>query len=158
MNAVSCHLESSVVESLRAYASARNRGDEFVVVDRLRELCSSVARLTGELLQSQSAWGQHRWVDDMLPTHVEVPHSHMLLLQGWMIWGERGSKQQWIEPLSATLQWSDQGRLILKYEITLGDALTGIGAAAYRSRSVLETRTPTKWFFSFSSLAEDLKL
>jgi len=116
---------------------------------RLREVCSALARFLGLQLQGHESWSQYYWVDDILPTSATAS-SGELTVCGLMIWGQRKQSKQWIEPFLATLRRSSAGSQTLAYQIVCGDAGRGLGTTSYGTRRRVTEKLPQDWLFSFT--------
>ena len=147
-------LERMLFDSVRSYARAwESRCDE-EQVEAVRDICSTMARFLGRLLESDERWNRYWWIEDVLPTSVKYPAFAKTLsryefsVDGLVIWGQRGSSKQYVEPFWASL--SEDGG-VFNYHICCGDASRGMGTVSYVERSKLERRTsPERWEFSFS--------
>lgn len=118
--------------------------------EALRWTCSCLARLLGELLEGQDGWSRWYWVDDIIPTAERVLPGDELQVEGMAIWGESGPTHQWVEPFSASVQIGENSDSILQYEISFGDAETGLGQIPYgKHRSHIRPSRPGEWMFVF---------
>jgi hypothetical protein len=116
----------------------------------LRDVCSIVARLLGQLLETDDRWNRFWWVDDLSPTFgTAVLSDHQLEFQGLIIWGQKGNtSQEWVEPCSVRLSDATE---MLRYQIRCGDAARGLGKVSYeRKREITSAALPQRWLFIFS--------
>jgi len=76
-----------------------------------------------------------------------------LQLEGLMIWGQKGTSKEWVEPCSIRVSEATDH---FGYEIRRGDALRGIGKVPYeRRRKVTKQPLPDQWeFVVFQILAK----
>ena len=147
-------LERMLFDSMRSYVRVRESGTDGEQAERLRDVCSTMARLLGRLLEADERWNRFWWVDDVLltsamhPMLTKNPAGYELKLQGLMIWGQRGTSKEWAEPCSFALS-EDFG--VLKYQIHCGDARQGIGKVPYGRRNKKTAQSlPEQWEFVFS--------
>jgi hypothetical protein len=142
------HLDRMLVDCLRSYVRVCESGTDDEQVKGLRNVCSTLARFLGRLLESDERWNRYWWVDDVSPTSATLLPGHQLRLQGLMIWGQKGSSKEWVEPCSMVLS---ETAGVIKYRIQCGDALRGLGKATYEHRSQVMNQTPPEnWVFVFS--------
>jgi hypothetical protein len=140
-------LEDRLAASVRSYERVCEYGTEDQQAQDLRDVCATMARLLGQLLQTDERWNEYWWVDGVLPTLATFLSNHQLQLQGLMIWGQKGSSQEWVEPCSMAVSQTSGG---LKYQILCGDALRGLGKVAYERRSKQSDQgLPEQWQFVF---------
>jgi hypothetical protein len=127
--------------------------DDAVEQRRLRDLCSTLAKLLGRLLHDTEKWSRYYWVDDILPTLATTLSTGELSVQGLMVWGQHKQTQQWVEPfmcLVRVLKVSDKG---VGYELKCGDAACGLGKVQYGTHSGQASRAfPDEWLFTFSDV------
>jgi hypothetical protein len=83
---------------------------------------------------------------------VAVVSDEELSVLGSMIWGEKGTTKQWVEPFFASVRVSENGEELLGYHIMCGDASTGLGKVHYTTHSrTAERPDPEDWIFVFSN-------
>jgi len=74
-----------------------------------------------------------------------------LSVLGYMIWGENGRTQLWVEPFFASLRVSESGEELLGYRIMCGDAAKGLKKSPYATlAATVERSNPEDWIFVFS--------
>ncbi len=151
------YVERQLLGFVRSYACVQESGTNDEQVKVLRDICSAMARLLGQLLELDGRWNRYWWVDDVLPSSAKNPtlgrnlSSHQLSLDGLLIYGQRGSSRQWVEPCWAL--FSDDG-CVFSYQICCGDASRRMGTISYAERHKLGGRAlPKRWEFSFSKAA-----
>jgi hypothetical protein len=144
------HLEEKLLDAFRSYVDLREAGTEDEQAAGLRDVCSTTARLLGQLLSMDERWNRFWWVDDVLPTSATLLPGQQLQLYGFMIWGQKGAAKEWFEPCSIVL--SDAADA-LKYQIRCGDAQKGLGKLTYahRRKIIREGHFPEDWEFVFSN-------
>jgi len=138
-----------VARDVQSYVRAHGRADESEQRELL-SICSGLARLVGQLLEGHEKWNRYHWVDSVLPTLAAVVSDKEVSVLGYMIWGTKGSGQQWLEPFFASVRASEDARL-LSYHIMCGDAATGLGKLPYTMNAATVKRSdPMDWVFVFS--------
>ena len=118
-----------LARDVRSYLRVHGRADESEEHE-LRSVCSGLARLVGRLLEGHEQWNRYQWVDSVLLSLAAVVSDEEVSVVGGMIWGAKGSGQQWVEPFFASVRASEDENL-LGYHIICGDAATGIGKMPY---------------------------
>ena len=113
-----------------------------------------MARLLGRLLETDERWNRYWWVDDALPMSarhpvlLKNPSGYELQVQGLMIWGQKGTSKDWVEPSLMALSEVVE---VFKYQIHYGDAVQGLGKVPYGHQSKKTARLlPEQWQFAFS--------
>src|SRR5271169_563574 len=138
-------LERMLLDSVRSYLYGCESGTNDVLSEGLRDICSKMARLLECLLLRDENWNEYWWVDDVLPTAVPVLLDHQLQLQGLMIWSQKGTSKEWVEPC---LMRVSENVDVFSYEILCGDALRGLGEVTYEQRR-MNGALPEQWGFVF---------
>lgn len=143
-------LQSIVAHDVRSYMRARGQRDDSEAHE-LRSVCSGLARLLGQLLEGHEKWSRYHWIDSVLPTLAAVVSDEELSVLGSMIWGEKGSTKQWVEPFFASVRVSESGEELLGYQIMCGDTSTGLRKLPYATYArTAERSDPEDWIFVFS--------
>lgn len=138
-----------LADEVRSYLLVHGRGDEAEEI-QLRSVCSGIARLLGRLLDSEERWNRYYWVDAILPTSVTVPLPGELNIQGLVIWGDRGTTQQWWEPFAATMRVYASPDTVLGYQMMFGNAQLGLGKVRYNTHPRgWNWAPPESWLFVF---------
>jgi hypothetical protein len=147
-------LERMLFDSMRSYVRVRESGTDGEQAEVLRDICSTMAELLGRLLEADERWNRFWWVDGVLltsarhPTLTKNPAGYELKLQGLMIWGQRGTSKEWVEPCSFALS---EAAGALRYQINCGDALQGLGKVPYGRKSKKTAQNlREQWQFVFS--------
>ena len=117
---------------------------------RLREVCSALARVIGRRLEGHEKWSRFYWVDDISPTSATVVSPRELVVQGLLIWGQSSQNRESVEPLFASVRLPEEAGEPLAYQIMCGDALLGLGTKAYGAVRVTNQALPREWIFTFS--------
>jgi hypothetical protein len=154
-------VERMLFDSMRSYLRVRESGTDDEQAAGLRDICSTMARLLGRLLEADERWNRFWWVDDVLltsarpPMLTKNPAGYELKLQGLMIWGQRGTSKEWVEPCSIALS---EAAGALKYQIHCGDAHQGLGKVPYgRQNKKTAQSHPEQWRFVFSKWPRTIK-
>jgi len=66
-------LERMLFDSVRSYARAWELRCDEEQVEAVRDICSTMARFLGRLLESDERWNRYWWIDDVLPTSLKYP-------------------------------------------------------------------------------------
>ena len=141
-------LERRLADYVDSYRRLCEGGTAHEQTEELRQICSVMGRLLGSLLQTDARWNKYWWVDDVLPTSGTFLVDHQFRLEGEMIWGQKGSAQQWVEPCAMT---ATETAGVFKYQILCGDVLRGLGKLSYDHRSNSGNQiTHAHWIFTFS--------
>jgi hypothetical protein len=141
--------EARLVEEIQSYLPVHGCGDESER-EQLRQVCSALERLLGELLREEEMWSPHFWVDGVLAS-IEIPSPRLLHLQGLAIWGDRGTSKQWWEPFSASLHVPERSNELLHYEIMFADSALGLGKVPYNTHPRgWNCALPDDWLFVFT--------
>jgi hypothetical protein len=144
--------EQLLLNSIRAYARARESGTDEEQDLALSDVCSGTARLLGQLLEADNRWNRYWWVDSILPIGMDNPsplENPELRLYVIVIWGQKGLTAEWGEPCSIVLS-EVSGEL--KYQICVGDAHRGLGKVPYAGTSeTIVSLMPDEWQFMFSN-------
>jgi len=141
-------LETMVARDVRSYLADYRSGDR-VEAERLRELCSTLARFFGELVAGHKAWSRFYWVDDIVPLSVQVNSGLQVVVDGLLIWGQEKQSHEWREPFVASLRIGGTGSVPLVYQITCGDADQGLGLNSYAKEELWMKTFPRTWLFMF---------
>lgn len=147
-------LETVLFDSTRSYVCVRESGTDDQQAEGLRDICSAMARLLGRLLETDERWNRYWWVDDVLPMSarhpvlLKNPSGYELQVQGLMIWGQKGTSKDWVEPCLLALSEVAE---VFKYQIHCGDAVQGLGKVPYGHQSKKTAQLlPEQWQFAFS--------
>lgn len=96
-------------------------------------------------IQWRGSW--NACVDDVIPTAVPVLLDHQLQLQGLMIWSQKGTSKEWVEPCSMRVSKNVD---VSNYEILCGDAFRGLREVTYEQRrKAMNGALPEQWKFVF---------
>lgn len=144
-------LEAKLANDVRSYLSDYKSSDR-IEAERLRELCSTLARFFGELVRGHEKWNRFYWVDDFAPLLAKVEAGSEVALDGLLIRGQQKQSSEWTEPLLASPKIPAVGSP-LEYEITCGDADQGLGTRRYGEEGLPTKRTPRDWLFTFTNRA-----
>jgi hypothetical protein len=141
-------LERFLADCVRSYSQRSERTTELEQSEKLRNVCSVMATVLGKLLQMEEGWNEYWWVDDVTSPVVTSLSDDEFQLQGLMVWGQKGSSQEWIEPCAMTMSKTvDQFR----YVMFCGDAHCGLGTTVYRSdATTFGLALPEQWKFVLS--------
>ena len=140
-------LEEILAQDLQSYLRDCGSVDE-ADQQQLRAVCSTLARILGQLLQGNEKWSVYYWVDAILPISTTAD-SGELKIYGLMIWGQSKQTQQWVEPFLGSVRLSETGNRVI-CRLMCGDAARGLGRLPYgKSNTRAGLRLPEEWLFSF---------
>ena len=142
-------MEALLANSVRSYLAQPDLDSE-VEQQRLREVCSALARILGRRLEGHEKWSRFYWVDAISPTSATIVSARELLVQGLVIWGQSRQNREWVEPLFASVRLPEETDEPLSYQIMCGDALLGLGTSAYGAVRRSNQTLPQEWIFTFS--------
>jgi hypothetical protein len=143
------NMEALLANSVRSYL-ARPDLDSEVEQQRLREVCSALARILGRRLEGHDKWSRFYCVDAISPTSATIVSARELLVQGLVIWGQSRQNREWVEPLFASVRLPEGSDEPLSYQIMCGDAPLGLGTRAYGTGRRSNQTLPQEWIFTFS--------
>ena len=144
-------LEAILAKNVQSYLADYKSGDR-IEAERLRELCSTLARFLGELVRGHENWSRFYWVDDIAPLSVKVDSSSKIVVDGLLIWGQEKQSYEWREPLLASLKIAI-GTSSLEYRILCGDSAKGLGTARCGEEGLWAKVVPRNWLFTFTNAA-----
>jgi hypothetical protein len=119
--------------------------------EHLREVCYWLAPLLNRLLRGDDGWGPYKSVDAIVPCAASRVSPYDLKLEGLVIW-MTDTRGHWIDPVSASLNVSDQPSEPLIYRLQFGNAVRGLGKCGCGCDQDFPYVPVTDWMFLFESL------
>jgi hypothetical protein len=142
------NMETWLANGVRSYLAADQ--DSELEPRRLREVCTTLARILGRRLEGHEKWSRFYYVDDILPTSATIISPRELVVQGLLIWGQNRQNREWIEPLFASVRLPEDAGGLVVYQVMCGDASLGLGTTAYGAVRRSDQALPQEWIFTFS--------
>jgi len=117
--------------------------------DSLRSVCVVASRLVQGLLTNSDGWSRHAWVDDIEPCTAARDSSNGLLLTGLLIWANDTKSGFLMDPLYASIRFSESSPTQLIYEIRFGNADRGLGKCSFGTSQDYPYVPVDNWLFTF---------
>jgi hypothetical protein len=146
----SLHFEASLLAAVRHYL-LQSPNERVSEDDGLRTVCRCLSHLLSYMLKGSDEWDQYKWVDDISPCTADRVSPTNLEFTGLVIWGQKGTSKEWIDPFSASIQITDSSTRPLGYKLLFGNAEHGLGKCSYGSSQNFPQIPVTDWMFAFSS-------
>jgi hypothetical protein len=142
--------EMKLARAIQAYFIARQADGERSQDVLLQPVGAAMERLISHVMTVKRKWGTEDWADGVLFHEFEVSLPRTIsLTRGVLIWNSR--KACHIDPIWAQLVIRPGGHGLQDYRLKIGNAVLGLGALKYGSRSSL---FPVKrWAFQYSKRA-----